>query len=117
MDSRGGVYKVLARSENEGSEDNDGATGFIKTGKFSKLSKQMAVRYHRIVDLVETYGWKVVYCHTLKMIADLLTKNLAEPGFEKLVPMLMGWSSRVHLSDLAARVKLRNDRLKKCKKL
>ena len=36
----------------------------------------MAVRYHRIVELVKKYGWKVVYVNTKEQIADALTKNL-----------------------------------------
>ena len=77
-------------------EDNSAAKTFLSTGKFTPRSRHMVVRYHRAIDLISTYGWKVVKVDGSKeQIADNSTKNLKFVLFHRFRPYLMGWTYQV----------------------
>ena len=59
-------------------------TAQMGTGYTGKATKHVKIRFLFTRDLVEKGRIKVVYCHTLEMLADLLTKVLSGPQFEIL---------------------------------
>ena len=46
-------------------------------------TKHIDVKYHFVRESVEKEINSVVYCPTAEMVADVLTKGLAKPKFEK----------------------------------
>lgn len=65
-------------------EDNQGAIALAKNPAHHSRTKHIDIKYHYIRDAVSTKEIKLKYCPTQEMIADLLTKGLPRPQFEKL---------------------------------
>ena len=56
----------------------------------SSKARHMKIKYHYVRSQVQEGEVKLVPCPTAEMVADLLTKNLERPQFEKLRDILMG---------------------------
>jgi hypothetical protein len=72
-------------------QDNMGAVQVIEgaQGNF-RNSKHIKVRYYFVRELVKAGELVVVWVSTLKMVADILTKGVTWPVFERLLPKLIG---------------------------
>ena len=64
-------------------EDNQGAMSLSRNPKDHSRTKHIDVKYHFVRESVEKEIISVVYCPTAEMVADVLTKGLAKPKFEK----------------------------------
>ena len=64
-------------------EDNKGAIYISKTPTAQKRTRHIDIRYHFIRDHQDAGLIKVVECPTIDMEADMLTKNLPRPEFER----------------------------------
>ena len=69
-------------------EDNQGTIALTKNLKSHSRTKHIDIKYHFIREAVENKVVKLVYCHTEKMIADILMKALPKLKFEELCLML-----------------------------
>jgi len=65
-------------------EDNKSAIFLTKNPVLHRRSKHIEVKYHNTRDEQEKGTINVVYCPTEVMVADVLTKPLPKPRFEKL---------------------------------
>ena len=78
-------------------EDNSGAIELAKLPKLRPRTKHIAVQYHHFRSLTERGvngeepKVKVKYISTTLQEADIMTKPLAKPAFEKLRKLLSGW--------------------------
>ena len=63
-------------------EDNKGTKSLVEDAKFSDRTKHIDIKYLRIREEIARGFIKVVYCHTSKMIADILTKPLKNKAYE-----------------------------------
>ena len=65
-------------------EDNQGAIALSKNPKNHPRTKHIDVKYHYTRKMIENCTMKVDYVPTGDMVADILTKALPRPSFEKL---------------------------------
>jgi len=65
-------------------EDNQGTIALAKNPKHHARTKHIDIKYHFIRDAISEKKIQLDYCPTNEMIADILTKSLARPQFEKL---------------------------------
>ena len=68
--------------------DNQGAIALSKDNKFHSRTKHIDIRYHFIREAVEDNKILMSYIPTDENVADIFTKPLARPKFEKFVKML-----------------------------
>ena len=69
-------------------EDNQGAIELAKNPKYHNRTKHIDICHHFIRERVMSNEIKVMYCNTKCMIADIMTKALPKPSFEKLRSLL-----------------------------
>ena len=72
-------------------EDNTGAEELAQTEKYRPRTKHIAVKYHHFRDKVRDGSITIERIDTKQQLADILTKGLAKPQFEKLRERLNGW--------------------------
>ena len=65
-------------------EDNQGATAMSKNPVFHGRTKQIDIQYHFIREAVVNGTIELEYCNSENMVADIFTKALSKPRFEKL---------------------------------
>ena len=75
-------------------EDNQSAMSMTKHQQFHGRAKHIDIRHHFVRDKVAEKVVEVRYCKTDDMIADILTKPLCAPKFNKLRSM-MGMSTEL----------------------
>lgn len=68
--------------------DNQGALALAQSGAYHARTKHIDIQYHYIREAVKNCLISLNYCPTEDMTADILTKALARPQFEKLRGML-----------------------------
>ena len=68
--------------------DNQGAIALSKDNKFHARTKHIDIRYHFIREAVEDNKIHMSYIPTDENVADIFTKPLARPKFEKFAKML-----------------------------
>lgn len=68
--------------------DNKAAIAIIKNLVMHEKSKHFKLKYHAIRQLVQEKEIEVLFCPTDEQVADIFTKALAAPVFEKLRDML-----------------------------
>jgi hypothetical protein len=68
--------------------DNQGAIALSKDNKFHARTKHIDIRYHFIREAVENDLINMQYIPTDENVADIFTKPLPKPKFEKFVAML-----------------------------
>ena len=69
-------------------EDNKSAICMTKHQQFHGRSKHIDIRHHFVREKVAANEVEVCYCKSVDMIADILTKPLSAPKFNKLKSML-----------------------------
>ena len=69
-------------------EDNKSAICMTKHQQFHGRSKHIDIRHHFVREKVAANEVEVRYCKSVDMIADILTKPLSAPKFNKLKSML-----------------------------
>ena len=69
-------------------EDNQGAISTAKNPVFHNRTKHIQIRYHFVREAVADNIIDIRYCSTRDMIADILTKGITRPQFEKLREMM-----------------------------
>ena len=69
-------------------EDNQGAIELAKNAKYHNRTKHIDICHDFVRERVVSNEIKVIYCPTEDMIADIMTKGLARPAFEKLRDLL-----------------------------
>ncbi|UYV74786.1 hypothetical protein LAZ67_12000973 [Cordylochernes scorpioides] len=65
-------------------QDNQSCLKICSSEKVSSRTKHIATKIHHLKDLQKKTVIKMVYCPTGDMKADILTKPLPRPTFEKL---------------------------------
>ena len=73
-------------------EDNHGCLQLTKDEVFHSRTKHIAIRHHKIRELVRDGEVAVQYCRTEEMVADILTKPLPKGPFERLRARLLGYA-------------------------
>jgi len=68
--------------------DNQGALALAKNPVHHSRTKHIEIRYHFIREKVLKNEIELRYCATQNMIADILTKPLAKPSFQRLIVMM-----------------------------
>ena len=68
--------------------DNQGMIALSKDNKFHMRTKHIDIHYHFICEAVENNQVFMHYVLTDKNVADIFTKPLAKPKFEKFVKLL-----------------------------
>ena len=68
--------------------DNQGAIALAKDNKFHSRTKHIDLRYHFICEAVEDGKISVKYIPTEENVADIFTKPLPRPKFDRFVKML-----------------------------
>jgi hypothetical protein len=71
-------------------EDNEACIAMSKSILTSSKSRHMKIKHHYVRSQVAEGEVKLVPCPTSEMVADILTKNLERPQFEKLRDILLG---------------------------
>jgi hypothetical protein len=69
-------------------EDNQGCIALVKNPVQHHRTKHIDVKHHFIREQVEQGTFKVIYCPTHEMKADILTKGIAAPQFKHLRDLL-----------------------------
>ena len=69
-------------------EDNQGAIQLCKNPKFHNRTKHIDISYHFIREQVNKNAICVKYCPTESMIADIMTKPLSKPTYERFRDLL-----------------------------
>ena len=64
--------------------DNQGALKMCNNLGAVRRTRHMEIKYFHIVDLVKNGTIEILYKATKELLADMLTKALARPQFEKL---------------------------------
>lgn len=85
-------------------EDNQSAISIAKNPQYHGRTKHIDIKFHFVRSQVENGNIELEYCPSKDMVADILTKSLPTPLFEKLRGM-MGvqpdrWSSRRSVGDI-----------------
>jgi len=65
--------------------DNQGAIALTKNPEYHARTKHIDIQYHFIRQHVEAGAIQLTYCPTYKMTADIFTKPLPRPQFQKHV--------------------------------
>jgi hypothetical protein len=63
--------------------DNQGAIALTKEARFHERTKHVRIAEHFAREMVETGAMRVEYINTNDMVADIMTKSLHRPLFEK----------------------------------
>ena len=71
-------------------EDNEACIAMSKSILTSSKSRHMKIKHHYVRSQGAEGEVKLVPCPTTDMVADILTKNLERPQFEKLRDILLG---------------------------
>ena len=69
-------------------EDNQGAIELSKNSKHHNRTKHIDIAFHFIRERIATKEIDVIYCHTENMIADIMTKALPRPKYERFRELL-----------------------------
>ena len=69
-------------------EDNQGAIELTKNAKYHSRTKHIDISHHFVRERVMSKEIIVKYCPTEEMVADIMTKGLAKPSFQKLRKLL-----------------------------
>ena len=72
-------------------EDNSGARELSRHPKIRPRTKHINQSYHHFREYVERKDILVEATPTEQLIADILTKSLAEPAFQRHLKVIMGW--------------------------
>jgi len=72
-------------------EDNRGALELAREPKFRPRTKHIATKYHHFRNAVAKGQIKILPIDTKEQQADIFTKPLPKPQFEKLRKLIMGW--------------------------
>jgi len=72
-------------------EDNRGALELAREPKFRPRTKHIATKYHHFRNAVAKGKIKILPIDTKNQQADIFTKPLLKPQFEKLRKLIMGW--------------------------
>lgn len=64
--------------------DNMGAIHLTSKSIFHGRTKHVEIQYHWIREIVNQGSIKLKHCPTVDMVADLLTKPLGKPQFQRL---------------------------------
>ena len=72
-------------------EDNRGALELAREPKFRPRTKHVATKYHHFRNAVAKGRIKIFSIDTKEQQADIFTKPLPKPQFEKLRKLIMGW--------------------------
>jgi hypothetical protein len=78
--TRGGAVKINC--------DNQGAIALAKDNKFHSRTKHIDIRYHFVRESVENKKISVSYIPTNDNVADVFTKALSKPKFQRFVELL-----------------------------
>jgi len=77
-------------------EDNQAAIILAEAGHpTSERSRHIKVRHFFVNQFLESKEMSIQHCKTADMIADILTKYIANPQFSKLCDLLLGYASPV----------------------
>jgi hypothetical protein len=78
-------------------EDNEAAIILANNGyPTSERTRHIRIRQFFISQFLESKEMQLVHCNTKRMVADILTKFIANPGFFNLVEVLMGYISHLN---------------------
>ena len=69
-------------------EDNQGAIELARNAKYHNRTKHIDICHHFVREKVVSNEIRVIYCRTQDMVADIMTKGLPKPAFEKLRDLL-----------------------------
>ena len=69
-------------------EDNQGAIELARNAKYHSQTKHIDICHHFVRERVVSNEIRVIYCRTEDMVADIMTKGLPKPTFEKLRDLL-----------------------------
>ena len=69
-------------------EDNQGAIELARNAKYHNRTKHIDICHHFVREKVISNEIRVIYCRTQDMVADIMTKGLPKPAFEKLRDLL-----------------------------
>lgn len=69
-------------------EDNQGAIELAKNAKYHKRTKHIDICHHFVQERVVSNEIRVIYCPSQDMVANIMTKGLPKPAFEKLRDLL-----------------------------
>ena len=70
-------------------EDNQTCIAIANDYMSQKRTRYIDIRYHFIRDYVQDGTIKLVYCETIKMLADILTKAIPRPQYQRLRNQVM----------------------------
>ena len=70
-------------------EDNQTCISIASNFMSQKRTRYVDIRYHFIRDYVKDGTIKLFYCQTAKMLADILTKALPRPQYQRLRTQIM----------------------------
>lgn len=79
--------------------DNESAIRLIKNPEFHKRTKHIDIRYHFIREHYEKQEFNLEHVNTNEMTADVFTKALPAPNFNRLIKM-MGVINLAHFADI-----------------
>jgi hypothetical protein len=71
-------------------EDNQGCIALARNPVLHKRTKHIEIKYHFIRERIESGEIDLIYISTQKQQADILTKALPKPQFERLRTVVMG---------------------------
>ncbi|UYV81023.1 hypothetical protein LAZ67_19002546 [Cordylochernes scorpioides] len=97
-------------------QDNQSCLKICSSEKVSSRTKHIATKIHHLKDLQKKTVIKMVYCPTGDMKADILTKPLPRPTFEKLRYNLVMWYDQILLIECRAGSHEALNDIKKCLK-
>lgn len=69
--------------------DNQSAIQMIKSGQITRRSKHIDVKFHFVSDELSRGWYRIEHCFSQDQLADILTKPLHRPVFDKLKTKLM----------------------------
>ena len=72
-------------------EDNSGAIEIASSTKYRPRTKHINTQYHHFRYYVDTNQIRLHYIPSKDQLADMLTKNLPLPDFQRLRKRLLGW--------------------------
>ena len=73
-------------------QDNKSAILLERNGRMSssKRTKHIKIQYYGVTDKISKGDISIEWCHTLQMVADILTKPLQGKVFQMFRDMIMG---------------------------